>query len=169
MRRCAAILLIALAVPAAADGARAPTASQIRKAIRKAERSRDLWATVNICDTKRYPKAIGIRGQMPSLGFKAGLGMSFGVEYWVSAKHRFQPVPHVSESIALGTSRLGLKQGGVRFKFSAHAGHLRGSVTFRWRLGHRLIGSVTRKTTGGHPGADFGDPRRFSASQCWIL
>jgi hypothetical protein len=174
MSRCSwlgsAVAAILVTVsPSLAYGARGPTASQIRTAVRKAERSRDLWATVNICDTKRYSGVIGIRGQMPSLGFRANLDMNVGVDYWVRTKHKFVPVPRVSERVSLDSAQLGLRQGGVRFKFGKHAGHLRGSVTFEWRLGRRIIGSVTRTTRGGHPGADFGDPLRFSASQCWIL
>ena len=161
-----ALLAVGWASPAYAS--RGPSSSQIRAAIRKAERSRDLWATVIICNTRRYPNAIGIRGQMPNLGFSASLAMRFGVDYWVNTKHQFQPVPHVSDSVSLGAARSGLKQGGVRFKFGSHAGHLRGSVTFEWRLGRTLLGSITRKTSGGHSSADFGDPPHFSASQCWI-
>jgi hypothetical protein len=164
----ALVTLVVLGVPSFADASRRPTSSQIRNAIRKAERSRDLWATVNICNTKRHPNVLGLRGQMPSLGFNASLGMRFGVDYWVITKHQFRPVPHVSESVSLGSSKMGLKQGGVRFKFGSHSGHLRGSVTFQWRLGRRVLGSITRKTSGGHPRADFGDPPRFSASQCWM-
>jgi hypothetical protein len=158
-----------MAAPVPADASRGPTGTQVRAAIRKAERSRDLWATVNICNTRRYPNAIGIRGQMPSLGFNASLAMHIGVDFWVITKHRFQPVPRTSQSVSLGRSHAGLRQGGVRFKFPSHAGHLRGSVTFVWRLGRRVIGSITRKTTGGHHGADFGDPPRYSSSQCWII
>jgi hypothetical protein len=159
---------LAIGCTSPAYAAKAPTSSQVRSAIRKAERSRDLWATVNICNSRRHPNVMGIRGQMPSLGFKANLAMKFAVDFWVISKHEFRPVPHVGESVSVGTSRLGLRQGGVRFKFSAHAGHLRGSVTFLWRLGHRVIGSVTRKTSGGHHSADFGDPPRYSSSQCWL-
>jgi hypothetical protein len=163
----AALVGIGWTTPAYAS--RGPTSSQIRAAIRKAERSRDLWATVNICNTTRHPNAVGIRGQMPDLGFNARLAMRFGVDYWVITKHQFQPVPHVTSSVSLGISRSGLRQGGVRFKFGSHAGHLRGSVTFEWRLGRRVLGSITRKTSAGHRGADFGDPPHFSAAQCWIL
>ena len=151
-----------------AYASRGPTASQIRAAIRKAERSPDLWATVNTCNTRRYRDAIGIRGQMPSLGFKASLVMRVGVDYLASLKIGFKAVPHVSETVSLGTSRVGLEQGGVRFKFSPGSGYLQGSVTFEWKLGRRVIGRVTMKTSADHRGADFGDPPRFSAALCYI-
>ena len=60
-------------------------------AIARAERSRDLWATVNICDTAKHPDAIGIRASMPGTPKHARLAMRFRVQYrtdsgaWVQA------------------------------------------------------------------------------------
>src|SRR6516165_1209759 len=59
-----------------------PTAAQMRAAVQRAERSKYLWATVNICNTKRHPHAIGVRGQMPALGFPALLQMTVHLKYW---------------------------------------------------------------------------------------
>ena len=44
-----------------------------RAAVRRAERSRELWATINICSANAKPGGgeLGVRGQMPSLGFSA--------------------------------------------------------------------------------------------------
>ena len=56
--------LVALAALPVLDAAAAtpPSAAQIGRAVRNAERSRALWATVNICDTAKYPHVIGVRG-----------------------------------------------------------------------------------------------------------
>jgi hypothetical protein len=165
-----ALLLIALAtaaaVPATASSPPPPTPRQVRAAVRKAERSKDLWATVNICNTKSHPNTIGIRGQMPSLGFAGKLTMQFRVQYWTGKA--FTPVRGLSKTITLGTVTRGLYQAGVRFPFAPHAGLLRGSVTFEWRLRGRRVGLVTDATRTGHPDADFGDPKGFSSGVCVI-
>jgi hypothetical protein len=165
-----ALLLIALttaaAAPATASSPPALTPRQVRAAVRKAERSKDLWATVNICNTKSHPNTIGIRGQMPSLGFAAKLTMQFRVQYW-SGK-AFTPVRGLSKTISLGPVTRGLYQAGVGFPFAPHAGLLRGSVTLEWRLRGRRVGQVTVATRTGHPDADFGDPKGFSAGLCGI-
>jgi hypothetical protein len=163
----------ALLVPASLSGTafaagRAPRAAHIRTAVQTAERSADLWATVNICNTRRHRNVIGIRGQIPSLGFTANLGMEIGVEYYSTADKTFKPVPGARKSIALGKVSRGLHQGGVAFPLTPHAGTLRGSVKFEWRLGSKVLGRVSRTTTGGHRNADFGDPARYSNGGCVI-
>ena len=169
-RVCFLIAVLALLAPAgtAAASSSSPTRGQIRRAVAAAVRSRNLWATVNICNTRRYPKVIGIRGQMPSLGFPATLTMTIGVDYQPTPKIGFKPDPQAKETISLGRSASRLQQGGVRFRFGPHSGPLRGRVTFEWSLGRRVIGSTQRLTTRGHHDADFGDPHRFSAAQCTI-
>jgi hypothetical protein len=161
-----ALLVIILAAAAPASLTSAPTPRQIRAAVRNAEHSQNLWATVNICNTRNHPNTIGIRGQMPTLGFATKLRMQFRVEYW-SGK-AFTPVPGVSKTITLGPAVHGVYQAGVRFPFAPQAGLLRGSVSFEWRLGSRRVAHVTRSTRKGHPDADFGDPKRFSSGVCVI-
>ena len=165
-----ALLSIALATAAAAATAAtsppAPTPRQVQAAVRKAKRSTDLWSTVNICNTKSHPNTIGIRGQMPSLGFAAKLAMRFRVQYWNGTA--FTTVRGLSKTIALGPVTRGVYQAGVGFPFAPHAGLLRGSVTFEWRLGNRRVGQDTRATRKGHPRADFGDPKGFSSGSCTI-
>ena len=169
--------VLAVAVPAVAPSAAAmaaaasnPTPAQITKAIRGAERAKTLWATVNICDSRSDPNTLGIRGQMPSLGFPAWLSMRIQVNYYSSSKKKFVPVPGSAtiKTIRLGRSRRGLQQGGAVFVFKPHAGLLDASVEFFWRRSGKLLGSTTQQTAGGHHGADFGSPPRFSAAQCRI-
>ena len=167
--RCATALaagtLLAAAPAAQAKHHRAPTRSQIRTAVTRATRSSALWATVNICDTKRHPDVIGIRGQMPALGFRAALSMRIQVDYR-SAGH-WKPDPGAREGVELGSPRSGSQQGGVTFRFSPPA-VLSGTITFEWRLGNRVIGRATRSTAGGQRGVDAGDPRGFSSASCKI-
>jgi hypothetical protein len=170
LRLPALVALLLITLPNAAQAKTTPPAPptpvQVRAAVRQAERSADLWATVNICNTKRYRNTIGIRGQMPTLGFSAQLRMRFGVEYWTGKA--FTPVRHLAKSVALGSAAAGLQQAGVMFPFGPHAGTLRGSVIFEWRLHRKLIGHVTQLTSVHHRNADYGDPKGFSSGKCVI-
>lgn len=177
------LLVVAFAMAGAAAGATAtagataaggataspaPTPAQIRAAIRRAERSRTLWATVNICDPRRRPNALGVRGQMPTLGFPASMSLDIRVNHYAPAKHRFEPVPHATVEVSLERPAKSLQQAGATFRFPRHAGLLNASFTFRWKRSGRLLGQATRTTTGGHRDADFGSPPHFSAAQCRI-
>jgi hypothetical protein len=163
----AALSALAVASPAFAAGSR-PAASTIRAAVRNAERSRNLWATINICNTKNHPDVIGIRGQMPSLSFSSSLYMEVQAEYWSPSAHRLMPVPRAVKVLELSSGHARFHQGGVDFRFEQHAGLLSGEITFEWKLAGRIVGEATRQAARGHASADFGDPAHFSASECVI-
>lgn len=155
-------------VAAAASATKAPSRTQIQTALRRAKASPQLWATVNICNTKHHPGVIGIRAQMPALGFAATMRMRFEVDYYSGQAKGYQPVPGARRPINVGVQKTGLHQEGVQFAFPKHSGQLRGTVEFLWASGQRLLGQATESTTRGHPGADFGDPAHHSAPQCVI-
>ncbi len=166
----ATLLLSAFGSSAFANVLTGPTPRQVRAAVKRAERSRGLWATVNVCNTRAHPNRIGIRGQMPALGFPARLSMTIQVNYWDTVKKAFVPVPGSNaRSVArLGTVLDGLQQGGHTFQFKPGAGLLSGAITFRWtRLG-KVIGQISKLATGGHRGVDGGDPPHHSAARCTI-
>ncbi len=150
--------------PAAAN----PTKAQIRTAIKRAESSKTLWATVNICNSKRYPNTLGVRGQIPALGFPAWMSLYIQVNFYSEAKHRFEPIVHATKLIRLGRTATRLEQGGQIVAFPAHTGLLNATIDFRWRRSGRLLGHTLLATTAGHPGADFGSPPHYSAKQCQI-
>lgn len=164
------ILISAVARPTLASASRpAPTAAQIRQAVRRAESSRNLWSTVNICNAPRYRDVIGIRGQMPALGFPASLSMNVQVDYFSQQQHQFVVDTLVRlKPLKLGDLATGRHQAGVSLRFSPHAGRLSGTVTFTWRRAGKVIGQTKRPTTPGHPGADFGHPEHYSAGECTI-
>jgi hypothetical protein len=147
---------------------RSPTAAQIRAAIRRAEHSRDLWATVNICNTKHNQHIIGIRGQMPSLGFASRLSMDVQIDYWSIKDRRFKPDPGVTKLILLGQVTNGLRQGGVSFRFKPQV-ILSGEITFIWKRDGKVLGRAHRKTGHGLKHVDFGDPPGYSTATCRIL
>src|SRR5579875_3665988 len=163
----ATLSALAAALPAStsASSTKPPTAEQLSTAVRAAEQSHTVWATVDICNTRLYPHTIGIRGQMPALGFSSQLSMTFQVDYWAGAKRGFVPDPHVSKTAVLGTFSTGLHQRGYNFRFDPPA-YLSGQITFRWRIGSRVIGQTTHRTRSGVKGVDFGDPRGHSAARC---
>jgi hypothetical protein len=165
-----AVVLLPTASAAAAGHARpaGPSHSQISTAVARVERSRNLWATVNICNTKNHPNIVGIRGQMPALGFDSVLSMQVELRYWSDSAKRYMTLPSTKQTIALGTERTGLHQTGISFRFSPHAGTLAGTIRFEWRLKRRSIGHATRHTSPDHPDADQGDPAHFSAGKCEI-
>lgn len=158
------------AAPAAARvAAKPPTARQIAAAVTRAERSKSLWATINICDVKaRGSYQLGIRGQMPTLGFSSRLAMVVHVNYWSATDQKFDPIPSATSTLAVGTFSTGLQQDGVVFPFQKHAGLLNATITFTWSVKGRKVGQTTRRTTAGHPGADYAKPPHYSAAQCRI-
>ncbi|MHB8657386.1 MAG: hypothetical protein ACYC91_05440 [Solirubrobacteraceae bacterium] len=160
---------ICLGAPAA--GARpahgAPSARTLSAAVARARTSRSLWATVNICNTRRHPDTIGIRGEMPALGFPSRLQMTFKLFYWKFTEQRFVPVPRVSVTVALGAASTGTRQSGVTFKFRPPV-ILSGEITFQWRIGRRVLARVTRLTGHGYSRVDQGDPSGYSTAQCRI-
>jgi hypothetical protein len=167
----AALTAIVLLVPGLGQAAPrpiAPSRSEIRAAARAAVRSSGLWATVNICNTKRDPDAIGVRGQMPGLGFRTRLGMEFQIRYWSARERRFRLIGGADKSITVGSATSGLHQDGATFHLTPHAGFIVATVSFTWSLGQMVLVRVTRWTRSGHPDADGGDPPRYSAGKCVI-
>jgi hypothetical protein len=164
----AAVLVLAGAGGAESAGAVGP--GQIARAVRSAEQSRSLWATVNICDSGKYRNDIGVRGQMPTLGFSSTLYMVVQVNYWSQRQHRFVPIQShlASTRLSLGSTANGLQQDGAVFPFSAHTGLLNATFTFIWTRGGNVVGQTVRRTTAGHTDADHGNPPRYSAARCRI-
>ena len=173
LARIATVLALAIATTtfAATAGAATagnPTAAQIKKAIARAERSKLLWATVNICNSNRYPDTIGIRGQMPSLGFAAWLSMNIQLNYYSTTDNQFIPLPSGgSHTTRLGRSSVKLQQGGATWNFNKPV-LLNASVQFVWRRAGKLLGEITETTAAGHPTEQFGSPAHYSAKQCRI-
>ncbi len=150
--------------------AAAVTPTQVAKAVSRAERSSSLWATVNICDSRKHPHAMGIRGQMPTLGFPASLSMAIQANYWSTAKKRFEPIKTstATTKLSLGRQSSGLQQDGAVFPFKAHSGLLNATVKFTWTRNGKTLGQTDRRTTAGHRDADFGSPPHYTAAECRI-
>jgi hypothetical protein len=152
-----------------------PTLQQkIATAVKNAERSPDLWATVNCCGTctgVAGTDTVGIRGQMPGLGFTATLSMDISVDYWNYTTSTFQPTSATS-NIVLGKGTHGLHQKGVNFPIVPPAPGsqylVRGSITFVWTIGNKVVGKVTRNTGHGYANVGFSNPLGYTSGTCTL-
>jgi hypothetical protein len=155
-------------------GHRGPTAAQVRRALSHARHSKQLWATVNVCRVagKHGAKGgeIGVRGQMPTLGFAANLSMTIQLNRWSAKNKAFAALPYKTArtTVTPGAFATNLHQDGAVFPFGASAGLLNATVTFSWSRGGKLLGSAIRQTTAGHHAAAGGHPPRYSAAQCQL-
>ena len=156
------ILALLLAAPALGATARD----------RAVERSKDLWATVNVCDTPARPDVIGIRGSMPGSGRRETLEMRFQVQYLDRSDGKWHNLDSGADSgfVRVGVSRRRTLESGYSFTFAPPAGGgtstLRGAVTFRWRRGTRTVRRFRELTEAGHVSTRGADPRNFSAATC---
>ncbi len=159
---------VAGASPAAA---KPPSRRQVARAVAAAEKSRSLWATINICNSHTHPNQIGVRGQMPSLGFPAAMSMTITLNAWSATDKKFEAIksPNAVDTVKLGTHSRGLEQGGTIFPFKqGETGLWNATVGFTWKRQGKIIGTTQRRTTAGHHVADFGSPPHYSAAQCRI-
>ncbi|HWE08075.1 MAG TPA: hypothetical protein VG325_01895 [Solirubrobacteraceae bacterium] len=164
----ATALAVGIALPASA---KPPTKRQIAQAVSAAERSRLLWATINICNSPTHRDKIGVRGQMPSLGIAATMEMTFTLNAWSTATSRFEPInsPNAVDRIPVGTHAHTLEQDGTIFPFQkGTTGLWNATVVFTWKRNGKVVGQTHRRTTAGHRDAYFGSPPHYSAAQCRI-
>jgi len=137
-------------------------------------KSRQLWATVDVCNAPDQTDTIGIRGSMPGDGRpKDTMFMRFRVQYLDATTKKWVDLPQGGDSgfLPLGAARAA-RQAGRSFQFVPTAGKpaftLRGVVSFQWRLGIHVVHAVSRVTTAGHQSLAGADPAGFSAASCSI-
>jgi hypothetical protein len=136
--------------------------------------SREMWATIDVCNSAKEPDTVGIRGSMPGDGHaNDAMFMRFQLEY-MDPKSKVWSVPARgadSGFIALGAARTG-RQGGTSFQLGSPKGQpgytMRGVVTFQWRRAGRVVHQTTRTTSAGHTNVVRADPPGYSAAQCTI-
>jgi len=158
------------AAPAAASSA---TTTTTRIGARALLKSRELWATIDVCSPKDQPNTVGIRGSMPGDGRPSDrMFMSFRLQYmnaagtWVDLESGATP-GYVGVGAA-GTAR----EGGRSFQLVPVAGkpatELRGVVDFQWRHGKTVLARGSRTTGAGHKSVAGADPAGYSAASCLI-
>ena len=164
---------IAAAVEIAAAGALAAPASK-RASVPTAQallRSRELWATIDVCNSPKQPNTVGVRGSMPGDGKPADkLYMNFTLEY-LDAVNQWAALPSSGSGwVLVGAGSSPSRQSGWSFtlKPPSSRGHfvLRGMVSFRWiRAGHQFAHTIL-PTTGGRHALVGSEPEGFSAARC---
>ena len=161
MRR--SLATTALATAALATGISAPA---------DARKVKNLWATVNVCDTPRSPNQMGVRARMPGDGTTRRMFMRFTAQYRTGGKWKAVAGAH-SRWLLAGSARFSWKELGYTFGIDAPKPGtsyvLRGLVQFQWRKkGTRKVERRSHRfTERGHP-TGFGQPRNYSTARCRI-
>jgi hypothetical protein len=134
--------------------------------------SRELWATVDVCNPKDQPHTIGIRGSMPGDGrSKDTMYMRVRVQYQDPSTKKWLYMSKGGDSglLKLGSASV-VRQGGFSVELAPVAGSagftLRGYVTFQWRRGQTVLQTATRITASGHKSQANADPPGYSAAIC---
>ena len=137
-------------------------------------RSRELWATVDVCNPADKPDTVGVRGSMPGDGHgKDAMYMRFQLQYLEAKDDTWVSLAHGGDSgfIGVGQAKTAL-QSGTSFQIVPVKGEppytMRGIVTFQWRHGASVLHEVTRTTSAAHKSVADADPAGYSAAQCVI-
>jgi hypothetical protein len=136
-------------------------------------KSRELWATIDVCNPKDQPNTVGIRGSMPGDGRASDrMYMSFRLQYMNSAGTWVDLASGASSGYVSVGSAGDAREGGRSFQLVPVAGkpatELRGVVSFHWRHGKTVLVRASRATAAGHKSLAGADPAGFSAASCLI-
>jgi hypothetical protein len=164
--------LLLAGAPATSASVRAE--SHATQATRSPVSSRQLWATVDVCNPHDQPYTVGIRGSMPGdANRKDTLYMRFRIQYQDPASKRWTYIAHGADSglLKLGSADVA-RQAGRSFQFAHVSGRpaftLRGVVTFQWKHGSTVVLSTYRVTRAGHKSVAGADPKGYSAATCTL-
>lgn len=135
--------------------------------------SRELWATIDVCNSAKEPDTVGIRGAMPGDGHaRDAMFMRMQLQYREADGGVWSDL-HSGDSgyIGIGDSKIA-RQGGWSVQLtpskSRPAYTMRGVVTFQWRRGSRVVHQATRTTSAGHTNVVRADPPGYSAATCTL-
>lgn len=165
LRRRAKIITLFVLLVAPISAGHAASASDDR---------REVWATVNVCDTPRFPNTIGVRASMP--GSRSGAEvrwMRFVVDYHSERAKRWHRLADGGDSgwLRVGKGR-GPRQFGRSLRIEPTGDQrvlLRGRVFFQWRTeSGDVLQRAYARTRKGHRSNAGADPPGYSASTCAI-
>jgi hypothetical protein len=103
------------------------------------ETRRPFWATVNVCDTKASPNALGVRASVPGNGSKQRIYARYTAQWWSSATQEWKTVggSGVTDWIYMGSADVEDQQAGWTFRFvqppEGATYVMRGVVEMEWR------------------------------------
>jgi len=134
--------------------------------------SRNLWGTIDVCNPKDQPNAVGVRGSMPG-DHQGGdrMYMRFSLQYLSTKTKQWTDVSKgvAAHYVAVGSGATGRQDGRI-FEFEAMpvAFTLRGVVDFQWRRAKHVLLSASRYTSAGHVSRQGADPAGYTAARCVI-
>jgi len=100
---------------------------------------RPFWATVNICDTKDSPNALGIRTSVPGNGTQQRIFARYTAQWWSEADQAWLTVEGsgVTPWVLVGSADMASRQAGWTFTFvqpeQGTTYVMRGVVELEWR------------------------------------
>jgi hypothetical protein len=139
----------------------------------QARAEKNLWATVNVCDTEKSPDQMGVRARMPGDGTHRRMYMRFSAQF--QAGKKWKPVSGRGRSkwLYAGSALFRTQELGYTFSFDApKAGSsyvMRGLVQFEWRAkgSGKVVRRTHRFTAKGHPTKP-AEPKGYSKATCRI-
>jgi hypothetical protein len=136
--------------------------------------SKELWATIDVCNPADQPDTLGVRGSMPGDGnARDRMFMSFKLQYLNATSKRWVDLASDSHAsfVAVGGGGSS-RQDGSSFEITPVAGkpafELRGVVDFEWKHAGKVMLAVSRATTASHRSLAGADPAGYSAASCSI-
>jgi len=168
--------MVVLASTPAAGSGRGIAASSTRRAAKSNHtllQSRELWATVDVCNPSDQPDTVGVRGSMPGDGHpKDTMYMSFQLQYQEAKSDAWVDLHDGNSNyIAIGSAKAP-RQGGWSVQLKPVAGQpaytIRGVVTYQWRHDGHVAHETSRTTQAGHKSLADADPPDYSAAECTI-
>jgi len=139
------------------------------------DKSRLLWATINVCDSAKHPDTIGIRASMPGSGRRSErMFMRFQVQYFKVSAGQWANGDATADSgfRSVGLAKYRRRESGWNFAITpppaGQSYRLRGVVTFEWRRAGEVVRRARRATRAGHRGTFGSDPKGYSAAECTI-
>jgi hypothetical protein len=165
---------IALAAAAAAAPAPAPHPGSESALLKALLRSRELWATIDVCSPADQPNTVGVRGSMPGDRHPHDkMYMRFRLQYMNTAtKHWTDLASARSGNFVFVGPGSNVRQGGRSFQLVPRPGRaaaeMRGVVEYQWRRGRTVVQAISRPTSAGHKSVAGADPAGYSAATCSI-
>jgi hypothetical protein len=104
-----------------------------------AGRGRPFWATVNVCDTKESPNALGIRTSVPGNGSRQRIFARYTAQWWSEADQKWLTVEGsgITPWVLVGSADMASRQAGWTFTFvqppEGTTYVMRGVVELEWR------------------------------------
>jgi hypothetical protein len=137
-----------------------------------AKAKKNLWATINLCDTQAHPNELGVRARMPGNGLHQRMYMRFFAEYRTSdGSWHHVAVGGASPWEYAGSALFTYEELGYTFSFDQLApgeGYtMRGLVKFQWRAHGKVLRRAQLLSTADHP-SKHGDPPHYSTATCFV-